>query len=221
MLGREMLSARDTYILEVAGLLHDIGKIGIPDAILLKPGRLTDEEWEVMHLHDRIGVEIIAASFACPTLRRTRSNHHAAYGGKSDHPNLPGGKNIPLTARILMISDAYDSMISDRVYRRALTQDAAFAELRRCSGTQFDPDLTEKFIELISNGCDGRQLQIRQGSEKAVLQIGLQIERLANAIDQQDLPTLSALADRLRAIAARANIPEIEHLAAELVRFAE
>src|SRR5690606_18751322 len=124
-------------------LLHDIGKIGIPDSILLKAGSLTDDEWKIMRLHDRMGVDMIRSSFDCDELAQFVEMHHAWYGGSPENPSAPRGEQIPLEARILAIADAYDAMVSDRVYRPGMSRDEAFAELRRCAGRQFDPNLVE------------------------------------------------------------------------------
>ena len=146
-----LVSVKHAYELEVAALLHDIGKIGVPDAILLKPGKLTREEWETMELHDRIGVEIVEASFSNQPLIDIMRYHHATYGGSPDTPHFPKGQEIPLGARILTIADAYDAIVSDRVYRKGRSPAEAFQELRRCAGSQFDPELVERFIAMTKN----------------------------------------------------------------------
>ena len=114
--------------------LHDIGKIGVPDSILLKPGPLTADEWKIMGVHDRMGVEIIASAFACPSLNEIVENHHAWFGGNPRQPGSPTGEQIPFGARILAIADAYDAIVSDRVYRKGRSQEEAVQELRRYAG---------------------------------------------------------------------------------------
>lgn len=210
-----LMSLRDCYILENAALLHDIGKIGVPDCILLKPGSLTPEEWKVMHQHDRIGVEIIRASFRSKELTEIIENHHAFFGGNSTRVGLPTGSDIPLGARMLTIADAYDAMLSDRVYREGRSQEEAFAELQRCSGTQFDPVLVEHFIQRVK----GRGAQITKAANVSIetaLSIGLQIERLASALDQQDISGLQAMATRLKETTTKLDVTEIADKAAEL-----
>lgn len=208
-----LLSVKDTYVLEVAALLHDIGKIGVPDAILLKPGPLTREEWETMNLHDRIGVEIVEASFPNTQLVDIVKYHHAMFGGNLDAPYLPSGEDIPLGARIVTIADAYDAMTSDRVYRKGRPREEAFEELRRCAGRQFDPELVERFIEVVASH---EPVQLPVDSRQSALQVGLQIERLAEAIDNRDNTSIKALAIRLEHTAAQGRIPEIESAAAEI-----
>lgn len=208
-----LLSVKDTYVLEVGALLHDIGKIGVPDAILLKPGPLTREEWETMELHDRIGMEIVEASFSNAQLVEIVKYHHAMFGGSPDAPHLPTGHDIPTGARLVTIADAYDAMVSDRVYRKGRPQDEAFAELRRCAGRQFDPELVERFIDVVTHH---QPVQLPVDSRQTALQVGLQIERLAEAVDNRDSAGIKALAMKLERTAAQGRIPEIESVAAEI-----
>jgi len=141
--------------LRLAGIIHDVGKIGIEDTILRKPGRLTDEEIAVIRTHPERGVQIIAPldflKGALPIVR----HHHECFDGKG-YPAGLAGETIPLGARIVAIADTYDAITSSRAYRRARGQDAALAEIARCSGTQFDPDLADFFIEICrppGGGC--------------------------------------------------------------------
>jgi diguanylate cyclase (GGDEF)-like protein len=145
-MSRRIMSASDSYTLEVAALLHDIGKIGVPDSILLKPGKLTSDEWQVMDSQHKIGLEILAASFSSPALGEIIRAYRAWYGGDARHPELPSGAAIPLAARILAIADAFDAITSRNAYREPMTREQAIAELRRCAGRQFDPQLVEQFV---------------------------------------------------------------------------
>jgi HD-GYP domain-containing protein (c-di-GMP phosphodiesterase class II) len=101
-----LMPSRDCYVLEIAALLHDIGKIGVPDSILLKPGPLTKGEWKVMDIHDDIGVDIVASAFSSPQLSEIVRTCRAYFGGGARNDLLPVGKDIPLSARILSIADA-------------------------------------------------------------------------------------------------------------------
>ncbi|MCA9168432.1 MAG: diguanylate cyclase, partial [Planctomycetales bacterium] len=213
-----LVSVKDTYVIEVAALLHDIGKIGVPDEILLKPGPLSRKEWETMERHDRIGVEIVEAAFANQQLIDIVRFHHAMYGGSPDAPGLPCGGNIPIGARIVTIADAYDAIVSDRVYRKGRSPEEAFQELRRCAGRQFDPELVERFIGVV---VSHRAIPRPFTSKQTALQLGLQIEHLAAAIDNQDSRSIKALAARLESTAACGGIPEIESLAAEIRQVAD
>jgi two-component system cell cycle response regulator len=127
-----------------AAELHDIGKIAIPDAILSKPGALGDEEWAYMRRHTLIGARILSAAPALkPVAALVRASHEAWDG--SGYPDNLAGDEIPLGARIVAVCDAYDAMTSERPYRPARTEAQALAELRRCAGTQFDPDVVAGF----------------------------------------------------------------------------
>ena len=214
---RGLMSAGDAYILEIAALLHDIGKIGVPDSILLKPGPLTADEWEIMHLHGRIGVEIVNASFHCPLLVDIVRCHHAKYDGAHTEVDLPHGKDIPLGARIVSIADAYDAMVSTRVYRKGRSQEEAFAELRRVAGIQFDPELVERFIETVLQRPSADHVSLGAVSKELALHLGLQTERLAAALDNHDFATIRAIATHL---SATANSHGLESLgkAAELLK---
>jgi diguanylate cyclase (GGDEF)-like protein/PAS domain S-box-containing protein len=193
--GRGQMSEEQLYILEVAGLLHDMGKLGMPDSILLKPGPLTEEERRIMSTHDRIGVEILRDAFSSKELSDIVGNSHAWFTGNPHEPNLPTGDNIPLGARILTIADAYDAMTSDRVYRKARPPVAAFAELRRCAGEQFDPVLVERFIEAIVK--NPQHATHRAVSRQMALAMGIQAERIAIALEARDFASLASMAGQL------------------------
>jgi diguanylate cyclase (GGDEF)-like protein len=132
-----------------AGDLHDIGKLGIPDEILAKPGALSDQEWEFMKRHTVMGEQIIAA--AGPSLAQiaplVRASHERWDG--SGYPDHLRGEEIPLGARIIAICDSFRAMIDDRVYKQAMSVESALAELERCAGTQFDPQLVRVFCRLV------------------------------------------------------------------------
>jgi len=135
-------------LLIYAALLHDIGKIGIPNYILKKSGPLTGEEWQEIKKHPSAGRAIIEKTFlkdAGPIIEQ----HHERYDG-TGYPLGLKGDEILVEARIIAVVDAFDAMGSDRPYRKALTNDQVIAELRRCSGTQFDPEVVEVLIDVIS-----------------------------------------------------------------------
>ena len=131
-----------------AASLHDAGKAAIPDEVLNKPGPLTDEEREFVRTHTSIGERVLSAA---PALRRAaklvRSSHERHDG--TGYPDRLPGDEIPLGSRIIAVCDAYDAMISDRPFRAARTPEEAVAELQRCSGTQFDPEVVEAFCEVL------------------------------------------------------------------------
>ncbi|MEO1524687.1 MAG: diguanylate cyclase [Planctomycetota bacterium] len=204
------MDSQDVYLLEIAALLHDIGKVGVPDDILLKPGKLTDAEWETMSRHDRVGVEIIASAFDCQDLTEIIQSRYTHFDGNGRLANQTRGEEIPLGGRILAICDSYDSMVSDRVYRKGRSHDAAIAELRRCAGTQFDPELVEHFANVVTGKPEH---EVAASQNETAIQIGFQVERLAAAITAQDEEGLRSLAARLGLYARNCNIESIAEAA--------
>ncbi|KEO84535.1 HD-GYP domain-containing protein [Tumebacillus flagellatus] len=132
--------------LRVAGLFHDIGKVLIPDPILKKPGRLTQEEYVSMKCHVTISHDILAKHYTSQVMRDGVMHHHERYDG-TGYPRGLCGEEIPLAGRILAIADSFSAMTLDRSYRKCKTIEAAIGELRRCAGTQFDPELVSVFCQ--------------------------------------------------------------------------
>ena len=144
------LSADECENLRKAALLHDIGKIGIPDRILNKPARLDDDEYEVMKTHVTRGAEILKDFTMVERAAEGAKYHHERFDG-TGYPEGLKGYRIPLYGRIIGVADAFDAMTQNRVYRKRLTVDFALNELRKCSGTQFDPDIADIMIKLVKN----------------------------------------------------------------------
>jgi diguanylate cyclase (GGDEF)-like protein len=142
----------EVEVIRNAAILHDVGKIGIPEEILMKPGRLTEEEYSLMKTHPAIGADIVGqAQFLVGELPIIR-HHHERFDGKG-YPSGLRGEEIPLAARIVSIADAFDAMTSERVYRRKMGIDNALREIQRCAGTQFDPNLVTSFSEIAHQLC--------------------------------------------------------------------
>jgi diguanylate cyclase (GGDEF)-like protein/putative nucleotidyltransferase with HDIG domain len=137
--------------IRVAGVLHDIGKVGIPDALLLKPAALTNEEWEQMRSHPEVGARILA-SMSLRDIRSYVMHHHERVDG-AGYPQGLGGEEIPLGARIVSVADSFEAMVAERPYKQAMHPADALAELRRCAGTQFDPSVVEAFISAVDDGA--------------------------------------------------------------------
>lgn len=153
--GAHGLGPEDCELLYQGGVLHDLGKIAIPDAILLKPGPLNNEEFAVMRTHsiegERICLSLRSVSHYLPIIR----HHHERIDG-AGYPDHLVGKDIPLQARIAAISDAWDAMVSDRPYRAGLGEDEAMRRLRQGAGTQWDAGLVHTFVDLLDGGLTGR-----------------------------------------------------------------
>jgi HD-GYP domain-containing protein (c-di-GMP phosphodiesterase class II) len=129
-------------------LLHDVGKIGVRDSILLKPGKLSKEEWVEMKRHPQIGYDILQSIGFLSSAAEIVLCHQERWDGKG-YPNMLAGLDIPLGARIFAVADTLDAMTSDRPYRKALTFEAASQEIRSCAGTQFDPNVADAFLSML------------------------------------------------------------------------
>ncbi|MEG1575244.1 MAG: HD-GYP domain-containing protein, partial [Clostridium sp.] len=145
------MDAECTEIVKEAALLHDIGKIGIAEEILNKPGKLTAEEYEIMkgHVENSIGIikHLPSLDYVIPAV----IGHHERYDGKG-YPRGISGEDIPIMARILCVADSFDAMVSKRSYKKSIEVDVALTELRDESGKQFDPQIAEILIKLVKNG---------------------------------------------------------------------
>jgi diguanylate cyclase (GGDEF)-like protein/PAS domain S-box-containing protein len=144
------LPERQIADLRLLAHFHDIGKVGIPDSILFKPGPLSEEEWIVMRQHTDIGYRIANSVPDLIPIANWILSHHEHWNGKG-YPQGIAGEKIPLACRILALADTYDAMTNDRPYRKAVSQQQAFVELKKFAGIQFDPILTKQFIKLFSD----------------------------------------------------------------------
>jgi HD-GYP domain-containing protein (c-di-GMP phosphodiesterase class II) len=135
--------------LRLGSILHDVGKIGVPDSILLKPAALTDDEWQIMRQHPAIGEQMLRPIDFLSSILPIVRHHHERWDG-GGYPDGLVEKKIPLGARIVTVCDTFDAMISDRPYRAGLPVSAAVEELLKCSGTQFDPRCAEALVDLVT-----------------------------------------------------------------------
>lgn len=148
------LSREQQYNVHVAAHLHDVGKIGIPDALLMKPGTLTSREYEAIKEHSGIGGDILGKIGLLKNLAPVVRHHHERYDGRG-YPDGLKGERIPLAARIICLADAYDAMTSVRAYRSGISHREALEEIRRCAATQFDPRVVCAFLAFASLGPTG------------------------------------------------------------------
>lgn len=162
LIGKKLnLSEEELKVLRIGGLFHDIGKIGIPDSILLKEAKLTDDEYSQIKNHPTIGAHILQNATIFKDILPIVKHHHEKYDGNG-YPSRLKGEEIPLFARIAAIADTFDAMTSKRTYRDALSLDIVKAEIERCSGTQFDPELAKVFLSILDTEYD----KIREIQEK-------------------------------------------------------
>lgn len=148
---RLRLSEKDCERLGQMSLMHDIGKIGVPESILTKPGKLSSEEWALLCQHTVIGAKIVEPLHLPKNEIAIIKSHHERIDGKG-YPERLAGNEIPVEARIVSVADAFDAMTTDRPYRRALSLSTACQELRRNAGTQFDPEVARLFVEMLEDG---------------------------------------------------------------------
>ena len=154
LIGKKLgLDEKTLHILKIGGLFHDIGKIGIPDSILLKESKLSDEEYSQIKNHPMIGVHMLGDAAIFTDILPIVKHHHERYDGRG-YPSHLVGDDIPYVARIAAVADTFDAMTSKRSYRDSLPIDVVRAEIERCSGTQFDPNIAKVFLDIMDNDFD-------------------------------------------------------------------
>ncbi len=144
------LNERALKEVQVAGFLHDVGKIGIPDGILTKQGPLTPEEWVIMKRHTAFGYDILGPVPTLEEIKLAVRHSHERWDGHG-YPDGLAGKQIPLAARVVFVADAFEAMTTDRPYRPALSLEKAIEEIKRCAGSQFDPEVVDAFLQVLGD----------------------------------------------------------------------
>lgn len=145
------LMAKEIKTIKIASIFHDIGKVGIDLRILKKPGKLTPEEWDQVRLHPDIGANMVGQlSFLEGAAHIIRYHHSRFSGGGYPNPSL-SGESIAIGSRIIAVTDAFDAMINNRPYRKAMLREDAFSELKRCAGGQFDPRIVDAFCSVVAH----------------------------------------------------------------------
>lgn len=211
-----LLSLRECYVLEIAALLHDIGKIGIPDSILRKPGKLSAAELEVVHQYNRMGVNMVQGSFGASVLTEIVEQHVVFFDMRNADRGAGPGQRPSVSARILAIANTYDTMVSELNYRGKMTRSEAFAELRRCAGTQFDPELVERFISAVKLRHHEHPESQGVVTRESALNIGLLLEQLIAALDDHDTGRLADITQSLQITATTHGLEDIATLSKNL-----
>lgn len=158
------LSPNDCEQIYFAGLIHDVGKIGINERILTKPGKLDEDEFAIVRSHSVLGGDILKGIKEFPVFEHVARSHHERYDGKG-YPDKLKNEEIPFAARIVSVADVFDAMTSDRSYRKALSDEVAIHELVDCKGTQFDPNVVNAFIRLYNSYTDSIRNHIDEISQ--------------------------------------------------------
>jgi diguanylate cyclase (GGDEF)-like protein/excisionase family DNA binding protein len=196
LLGRELGWPEDRIEdVQNVAFLHDIGKIGVSDRVLLKPGPLTSEEWELVRQHPGISAEIVRPLFDAELIAGVR-HHHERFDGDG-YPDGLSGEAIPLIARAMCVVDCYDAMSCQRPYRPALTYRECLAELKRCAGTQFDPAMVEAFRRSLSR-LQGRRTHIAKVAEQAAQLIDPSAHALLRSRADEARPEYAQMVGALR-----------------------
>ena len=211
--GEKLLSKAECYRLEVAALLHDIGKIGVPDAILRKSGELSADEWQLMDQHEQMGVEIVRKAFGSQQLAEIIQNYRAWFNGCSRNPALPAGNAIPMEARILAVADAWDSMTTSRPWRPGRTFESAAAELRRCAGSQFDAQCVEHFLKILSVSSTTTQATQMSVDARTIIE---DLAEISASLEEQNFERVATITHHLRSAASRLGATNITRHADQL-----
>ncbi len=146
------------------GILHDVGKIGVPDALINKPAKLTDEEYDIIKTHPVLGAKILGNIKEIPKLANSARWHHERYDGKG-YPDGLMGEDIMEEARIIAVADSYDAMTSYRSYREPLPQQVVRKEIERCMGTQFDPKFAKIMLEMMDEDIEYKMKETQERSD--------------------------------------------------------
>lgn len=164
------LSEEEISVIAKGALLHDIGKIGVPDHILLKPDKLTDEEWEIMRKHPEFGYDLLKKIDFLESSAKIVLTHHERYDGQG-YPLGLSGEDIPLGSRIFSVADALDAMTSHRTYREAIPFDEAVQKIAEASGTQFNPKVIEVFMRIPVEEWESIKNRVSSSSSEYLLQL--------------------------------------------------
>lgn len=195
--GERMLGNRDLYRLEIAALLHDIGKIGVPDSILNKPGPLTPDEWKVMEKHDQIGVEIVRSAFGSDKIAAIIESHHYCFHNRGESNSDLSG-TVPLAGRIINVCDAFDSMTNERVYRAPMSDFEALQEIVKNTPAQFDVDVVKELLTYLQQGHSITPNELVESIPQITDSMESHIVELFEAIELQDIEGIKRTVNLLK-----------------------
>ena len=210
-IGSSLVSKTRLYRFEIAALLHDIGKIGVPDAVLNKPGALTDEEATLMKSSREIGLRIVSSALECDEVVEIMRFQHVSYSEYRAQSSSVLQDGCPLESRIISACDAFDSMINDQVYRKGMTLTAAIQELKRCTPDQFDPVVVDALITYVSHPeyLKTRDFQLQSSDSNSTTAIGQHIQMLQSAIVDNNVQQMQAAVEELTKDAGNATVAPV------------
>ena len=215
-IARDLMTPSELYSLEIAALLHDIGKIGVPDEILFKPGQLSENEWQVMNRYHDIGVEIARSAFTDEEIAQIIGNYHSVYRNVSDGTDTKSAR-VLLASKILLLCDCFDAMVSDKVYAKGMSQQAALMEIRKHVPDKYDEALVERlaiFVEQFPNWHEFDQ--VTQMSKQTAVVLGGHIAQFSDAIADSDIDSLRKIVQELKQTARKAHVDPVVDAAIRL-----
>jgi len=222
LIARELDYSSETQrAVRIAGLLHDVGKIAVPDSILRKPGRLNDDEFQIMQQHPVFGALIVKDVPNLPEVLGGIRHHHERFDGKG-YPDKLSGEDIPLLGRILAVPDCFSAMTTDRPYRKALSWSEALEEIEKGKSTQFDPQMADAFLEVMARIIMEQSAPSvsGEGERESVLQIGASTDaEAATSLGKRD--AASEVARKMADPDAVFNTPSDAHMLPRSVADAE
>lgn len=195
--GERILGKRDLYRLEIAALLHDIGKIGVPDSILNKPGPLTAKEWKLMEKHDQIGVEIVRSAFGSDKIADVIESHHSCFHNRGES-DCVSKETMPLAGRIINVCDAFDSMTDERVYRAPMSDFEAIQEIIKHTPSQFDVEVVKGLLTYLQEGHTVSQQEPLEVIPPITDSMETHIVELFQAIELADVDGIKRTVDLLK-----------------------
>jgi diguanylate cyclase (GGDEF)-like protein/PAS domain S-box-containing protein/putative nucleotidyltransferase with HDIG domain len=202
----DLMTADELYSLEIAALLHDIGKIGVPDAILYKPGKLDENEWLVMNRFHDIGVEIARSAFTDDEIAEIIANYHSVYRNDSKADTTKSNR-VLLASKILVLCDSFDAMISDKVYAKGMPQSEAIEEIKRQVPDKFDEALVERLVNFVERYPDwSLQDQLEHISKRTAVAIGGHLAQFSEAIAESDVNAIRKIVKELQQTARKAEV---------------
>ena len=215
-IANDLMTPQELYALEIAALLHDIGKIGVPDNILFKPGPLTDDEWCVMNGFHEIGVEIARSAFADEKVAEIIGNYHSVYRNDTDGTDIDSA-SVLLASKILVLCDSFDAMTSDKVYAKGMSPAEALSEICKQMPDKYDEALVERLRSYVERYPDWHDFnEVSHISKRTAVVLGGHIAQFSEAIAESDISALRTVVKDLQETARKAHVDPVVDATARL-----